>query len=100
MPPVGHPALDVWKEASLRAKLTAALDEHNVKFTLLGLFGVAGICLIDGRLPATIVIAVLPGSLTLASSREALAQVCLVLQRYVCFSFLLLCHPLPTEGMR
>lgn len=76
-----HPIVDLWENGTLRSEVTAILDGNEVKFTLLGLFRVAGLCRIDGAHPATIVVAVLSGSLSLASARNVLSQVCDLLQQ-------------------
>lgn len=82
LPRGSHPtAVDAWNEGSLLSELKAIVQDHNVQFALLGLFRVAGLCYIDGDWPATVVIAVRPGSLPLASAREIITHVCLLLQR-------------------
>ena len=94
LPAADHPAVGLWKgqtqtqnqqQRSLRTDIQELLDQRNVQFALLGLFGVIGLCSIDGddrRPTTTVVVAVRPGSLSVDSARDVIAQICLVLQRY------------------
>lgn len=61
----GHPLALAWNEGNLATDLQSILDKDHIRFTLLCPFTVRDVCLIDQADPATIVIALHPGSTTL-----------------------------------
>ncbi|OIW22404.1 hypothetical protein CONLIGDRAFT_650608 [Coniochaeta ligniaria NRRL 30616] len=83
LPGSSHPAVTSWNDGtdvSLRTRVKAALDASKVKITLLGLFRLVGLCRINNEHAVTVVIAVLPGSLSKTAARNAVRQICLLLQ--------------------
>ncbi len=79
--PSSHAVAVAWKNGTFQSDLAAVLDDNNVEFTMLGVFQVQGLCHINGEDAAAVVIAVRQASLSRAEARNAVGEVCLLLER-------------------
>ena len=85
--PGSHPLVATWNNCSEEdappRRLSDLLDAKGVAFILVGLFRIVGLYRLNDQDLLTIVVAVRPGSLSVASAREVVVEICLLLKTYV-----------------
>lgn len=79
-----EPISIAWDAGGLAARVVDQLDELDVKFTMIGVFGLGLLDTPLDKLAAAIVVTVLPGSLTVENAKEAVGHLGVILSGYVC----------------